>query len=358
MNLWEGIQSRFLCDLRVEAYDADVDLRGLRATKGDFTDKDLEERIAPMIGPLANGIYEKAERRPTLVFCPQIKSSMAMATALQSLGVNAEWTSGDDPRRDDKVKAYRNGDLQMICAANVFLEGTDLPETAAIGLCRPTKSRPMLSQIVGRGTRLKDGYPDCILIDFNFITQEHDLVKPIELFDAPNLDRGVIDEAQKILDQNPEMSLAVAFEMGEKANAERKLIEIKTEKKKVSWDCMSYRPMQAFETLGVAWRGMRDAQAQPPTQNQVDFLTKLGIEGAEELSKTRASTLLDHITNRMEAMHPDGTKGYASFKMVRMMIRQGVPPAVARNMSKAKSDEWRKKKFEQWGNARRYKRKG
>lgn len=340
MNIFEGIKSGYLCDVKYELYDADVDLRNLRATDGDFTDKDLEERIAPMVGALANGIKELAERRQTLVFTPQVKSAMGMATALRSLGMNAEWIAGDDQDRSRKFDQYKRGELQVLVNCSLFLEGTDAPETSAIGLCRPTKSRPLLTQIIGRGTRRKEGeYKDCLIIDFNYITDKHSLVGPTELFDTPLLDNEVHDIAGQMLKDKPKQSILACMEEAERVHRERAVLRIKAREQKVGWKRVSYRPMDVYETMGIPWRQKRDSKIVPATDGQVRYLGSFGVENAENLSKTKAKTLIDYLKNRRE-------QGLATMKQVSHLIKNGVTPEIARAMT---FDQAHAKLDEIWG---------
>ena len=47
--------------------------------------------------------------------------------------------------------------------------------------CAPFRSRPLFSQMVGRGTRICDGKKDLLLLDFLFIHERHSLVRPASL---------------------------------------------------------------------------------------------------------------------------------------------------------------------------------
>ena len=51
----------------------------------------------------------------------------------------------------------------QLCA--LLTEGFDSPSVACIVLARPTKSGSLYTQMVGRGTRLKDGKDNCTVID-------------------------------------------------------------------------------------------------------------------------------------------------------------------------------------------------
>ena len=200
MTIWEAMtaprQELYLCRLLYAQRDVGIDLRNLRRGKGDFSDADLEQRISPYIETLANSIRQEAGDRPTIVFTPGVDSATAMATALRSLGLKADWITDDDPDRAEKVARYRDGETQFFVNCMVAVEGFDVPRTSAVALCRPTKSRSLYSQMVGRGTRL--GKPNCLLIDFNYLTDDHDLVRPANLFERADGSaeiRAMVEEA-------------------------------------------------------------------------------------------------------------------------------------------------------------------
>ena len=153
MSLWEAMTAPppgpYLCGLTIDRCETEIDLRQLRTTRGDFSPADLEEIILPIIEMLANATREKIGDRQTIVFTPDCGSASAMATALQSLGLRADYVWGDSPDRAEKVEKYRTGETQVLVNCMLFVEGFDAPETSAIVLCRPTKSRSLYSQMVG-----------------------------------------------------------------------------------------------------------------------------------------------------------------------------------------------------------------
>src|SRR5262249_21736432 len=65
--------------------------------------------------------------------------------------------------RRDGLRKFAEGAYQFLLSCGVFLEGTDLPNVSIIGMARPTKSRSLYSQMIGRGLRplsnLVDGIP-------------------------------------------------------------------------------------------------------------------------------------------------------------------------------------------------------
>ncbi|MBD5143672.1 MAG: DEAD/DEAH box helicase [Ruminococcus sp.] len=59
---------------------------------------------------------------------------------------------------EEKIKKYRNGEIQVLINVNILTEGTDLPKTHTVFLTRPTVSTVLMTQMVGRALRgLKAG---------------------------------------------------------------------------------------------------------------------------------------------------------------------------------------------------------
>jgi superfamily II DNA/RNA helicase len=313
----------------------DIDLRDLRTKEGDYTDADLEARIGPLVDTLANAIRQEAGDRSTLVFTPMIKSAQGMATALQSIGIRADWISGDDPDREKKIEQYTKGEIQMLCNVQLLTEGVDLPRTAAIALCRPTKSRPLYAQIVGRGTRLYEGKQDALIIDFNFLTTKHKLVKHVELCDGSGVDQEVLDDAQELMNKNKKLSLVDAISEAEKEHKRKTVLRIQARERNIGYKRVSYDPLSVCDAIGIPWRGSRvtDAVITRATPGQVKLLNRLGIADAPNLSRTRAKTIIDYTLSRSKA-------GLASPKQTSHLIANGVEPEQARAMSKKEASDF------------------
>lgn len=97
----------------------------------------------------------------------------------------------------------------------MFLEGFDAPPTALIGMARPTKSRSLYAQALGRGTRPLDGLvdqyetpderiaailtsakPDCLVMDFVGNSGRHKLIYADDVL-FPDGDEEVRERARK-----------------------------------------------------------------------------------------------------------------------------------------------------------------
>lgn len=67
----------------------------------------------------------------------------------------------------------------------VLTEGFDAPSVSCIIQARPTKSRLLYMQMIGRGTRLVAGKQDCIILDFVDNWASHSVVTIASLFGLP-----------------------------------------------------------------------------------------------------------------------------------------------------------------------------
>ncbi|KAL9095215.1 MAG: hypothetical protein Q9165_002471 [Trypethelium subeluteriae] len=141
------------------------------SSTGDFQTPSLSRAVNT---PKTNAItvrswLKKAEgRKSTLIFCVDIAHVIALASTFIQHGIEAKYiTSNTHPRaRSEILDAFRRGDFPVLLNCGIFTEGTDIPNIDCIILARPTKSRNLLVQMIGRGTRKYPGKANCHVIDF------------------------------------------------------------------------------------------------------------------------------------------------------------------------------------------------
>jgi superfamily II DNA or RNA helicase len=274
--------------------DIAVDLRKLRPKKGDYTNEDIHAALLPHVGPIANKYNEVIEDRSTIIFVPLVITAQAMASALQSLGRRFEWIDGVDPERASKLQRYAAGDLQGLVCANLLTEGVDVPRTACVGLCRPTKSRALFSQMIGRG--LRPGKPNCLIVDFAYLTEKHDLVRPADLFERTPADRRATEIANQILADNPGLDVIETIEkakvVAEREARDREVLEMKVAKREVR-----ARRDETVDPIGgdlalVSGPSPLMARHERPSEAQIGFLRHRGFKSPENLSKRYATKLI------------------------------------------------------------------
>ena len=100
-----------------------------------------------------------------------------LAATFRSAGVQAAALDGTMTREERQrlLEQYRSGDLEVLCNCNLLSEGYDSPETSCIITARPTQSRPLFVQQVGRGARKAPAKADCLILDVCDVSSRHKL---------------------------------------------------------------------------------------------------------------------------------------------------------------------------------------
>lgn len=184
--LW-GIRQGYLCDVRGMKVQAQaLDLTGVRTRGGDYAEGQLGERLMDAGVPLlvARAWREHASDRRTLVFTPTVAVADAVAAEFVAMGVRAAMVSGETPleQRRQILRDYSTGALQVVANCAVLTEGYDEPRTDCVVIARPTKSRALYTQMVGRGTRRHPDKGGLLVLDVVGASDTHSLLSVPSLF--------------------------------------------------------------------------------------------------------------------------------------------------------------------------------
>lgn len=207
-NLRTAIEEGHLSPVRARAIDTPhIDLSSVRVTNQehgrDYSARDLA-RMMEGEGPLhkiAVPIAEKYEGRQTIVFVPSVEVARALAGIIAPYIGGPELVASLDggsetEHRKRTIAAYLAGDIRMLINCALFTEGFDAPNTACVAIARPTKSRALYAQMVGRGTRLAPGKTDCLVLDLAPSNARHQLVAPIDLLSGKPLPDDLLADAR------------------------------------------------------------------------------------------------------------------------------------------------------------------
>jgi superfamily II DNA or RNA helicase len=328
----------YASELVVRQHDLGIDLRDLRKREEDFTDAMLEARILPHVEAIANLFRQEIGQRATLIFAPQIKSAQAIATGLQSVGIDADWASGADANRTEKVRRYMQRQLQVLVSVGLFTEGFDAPHTEALGMLRPTSSRNLYAQQCGRGVRLSPGKTNCLLIDPGFIADEHELIGPADLIDSPNCDSDLLSTVEDLLarKRNQGIPLSRLFAEGKDLYQQGRIVRIQARVRDVKGQRTSYNMRDAYTAYSIPWRAPGNPLhvSRPMSDRQRQFLQKQGItEGLENMSSTRANTIISRIIGGWNKKTP-------SYKQRLFLLALGCKPTEIDGMTRTDASAW------------------
>lgn len=203
--LW-GIGEGYLSDVRgVKVVLDQLDLGNVKVSRGDFeagaAGRALDDAGAPAF--IVEAWRRHASDRQTLVFTPTVELAGHVAEHFQAKGVNAAMVCASTPldERRAMLRAYAAGEIQVIANCAVLTEGFDEPRTDCIVMARPTKSRALFTQMVGRGTRRHPDKTDLLVLDVVGASDEHSLVTVPSLFGLPDeWGAGLGDGSQNLTD--------------------------------------------------------------------------------------------------------------------------------------------------------------
>jgi superfamily II DNA or RNA helicase len=161
-------------------------LERIRIQNGDFSQSELSQAINT---PERNRfIVEKYKEygsdRKTIAFCCDVQHCHDLEKAFKEAGISAASVWGD-MASDDRQRVLtdlKNGSIQVAISCGVLTEGFDESSVACIVMARPTKSKTLFTQAVGRGLRKHVGKENCLILDFT--DKGHNLDSVIKLSDA------------------------------------------------------------------------------------------------------------------------------------------------------------------------------
>jgi ATP-dependent helicase IRC3 len=106
-------------------------------------------------------------RKSTLVFCVDISHVHSLTMAFRRHGTDARYITSGTPKaeRDSLLDSFKKGEFPVLLNCGIFTEGTDIPNIDCVLLARPTRSRNLLVQMIGRGMRLHPQKENCHIID-------------------------------------------------------------------------------------------------------------------------------------------------------------------------------------------------
>lgn len=304
-----AIEDEYLVPVRARHIDViGVDMRRVRKHKGDFKEADLEREFLQQISieSVAKPLITETEGRRTIVFCSGVRHALAVAEALNAMGGHAVAVHGKTAPeiRDMSIDAFATGGIQYLVNCNLFTEGTDIPSCGCIAIIRPTRSRSLYTQMVGRGFRLHGATleesrtnekPDLLLLDFVGASSEHTLCVDIyDVLEGDSIGKEVKSRAKKIAkDTGADATEAIKEARFELAAEERNELLSSVEYNTTELD--------PFALLGVPRNARRFAGTRA-TDAQKSALVRSGIapKVVATLTKGDATEMLGAMIKRRE----------------------------------------------------------
>ena len=183
-SLFEGIQAKLLAPFHYYGIlDESVDYQEVPWRNGRFDPEELSNKLATLARARhAMREWRARAQKRTLAFCVSIKHAEYMASQFQKAGItSAAVYAGSALGRAQALEQLRDGQLSVIFSVDLFNEGVDLPGIDTVMMLRPTESKILFLQQLGRGLRLSQEKQQLVVLDFIGNHQSF-LQKPQALF--------------------------------------------------------------------------------------------------------------------------------------------------------------------------------
>lgn len=170
LDIQTAVEIGELVPVRCIRIHTNIDLSKVRFHSVQYHIRDLESKIfVPERNQLIVDTWlQYVKDKRTVIFCASVKHAEEIAERLYRAGVTAEAVSGamKASLRQEVMERFQKGEVKVLCACDLLNEGWDCPETEVLFMARPTMSKVLYTQQLGRGMRLAEGKESLIVFDF------------------------------------------------------------------------------------------------------------------------------------------------------------------------------------------------
>jgi len=170
MNMQEGINRKFLVPINYNGLYDDIDYSDIKYKGYGYTQKDLNKKL--LINKRDKKIIKEFKKRignkQTIGFCVSVKHTKRCVKKFKEAGINCDSIIFNTKRekREEIIKDFEEKRLQIIFTRDIFNEGVNFPEVEALLFLRPTISKTIFLQQLGRGLRKAKKKKEVIVLDF------------------------------------------------------------------------------------------------------------------------------------------------------------------------------------------------
>lgn len=330
-DIQDAIRDKWL--VRVLAHHvnvASVDLTDVGTAGGDLRQDQLDAIMSSRksLHAIARATLDLSGSRPTLIFATSVSHAKAMVEVLNSESYRpgcADYVHADTSF-EERTKIYNRHagrEIQFLVNVGILTEGWDGPYVSCIVLGRPTKSRALMTQMIGRGLRPDADKTDCLVLDFVGNTGRHKLATVADVL-AGKLPPDVVARAKEKLTggQADVMELLDQEERAEKERIKQEAIaRVEAERVRVA----QFRADVRYETTTADLFGhfKLDIQSilldnnQTIKPGQVERLRKYGIPIPPDMTAAQASAVIKKEAGRR-------FYGHATYRQVATLARFGI----------------------------------
>jgi superfamily II DNA or RNA helicase len=345
-EILDAIHDGWLVPIEQQMVNIDgLDFSAIRTTAGDLNGADLAavmEAEKNMHG-IASASIEIVGMKRSLVFTASVKHASTLAEIFNRHRPGmAAWVCGktDKDQRRKILADFASGKVQVVCNCGVLTEGFDDPGVEVIIMGRPTKSRSLYSQMVGRSTRPLPGLvdrpetpgerraiiasspkPSCLVVDFVGNSGQHKLITSAEILGGKVSEEAVAKAKLHAKQAGKPVRMVELLDETENEIEQKRLAEEARRARIIAqakWTVTAINPFDVLEVRPVQPRGWDHGKQL--TEKQRSLLTRQGIN-PDTMPYAQAKQLIGELMYRWEAK-------LCTFKQAKLLRKHGYPTNV------------------------------
>ena len=172
LSLKDAMEKGVVARANVYRIETNIDLSHVRFNGKDYVNADLEKsvRVTSRNELIANVLKDyftegDAGKRQGIIFCINKEHTKEMARLLNAAGISAQDYSGDTKHPEKVMQEFKEHKIRFLCACDMISEGWDYPELGILVMARPTLSKVLYLQQIGRGLRRTSIKKNVFVID-------------------------------------------------------------------------------------------------------------------------------------------------------------------------------------------------
>lgn len=170
LDIQTAVEIGALVPVRCIRIHTNIDMTKVRFNSVQYNIRDLDVKICVTERNklIVDTWLEYVKNRRTVVFCASVKHAEQVAQLFKDAGISAIAVSGSmkTSERNEQLAKFANGDTKVLCACDLLNEGWDCPQTEVLFMSRPTMSKVLYTQQLGRGMRNSEGKDHLMVFDF------------------------------------------------------------------------------------------------------------------------------------------------------------------------------------------------
>lgn len=172
LSLKDAMEKGVVARANVYRIETNIDLSHVRFNGKDYVNADLEKSVRVtsrnelIVNVLKDYFTEgDAGKRQGIIFCINKAHTKEMARLLNTAGISAQDYSGDTKHPEKVMQEFKEHKIRFLCACDMISEGWDYPELGILVMARPTLSKVLYLQQIGRGLRRTSIKKNVFVID-------------------------------------------------------------------------------------------------------------------------------------------------------------------------------------------------